>query len=394
MTALNLLKDLIAIPSVNPMGRDLTGPEFFETRLSDYLEQLFRKLNVYHERIELAPGRANVIARLDSPGARSTVLLDAHQDTVPTDGMVIPPFDPVVKDGRIYGRGACDIKGGMAAMLAAFVRLVQDRPAGAANVIMSCTCDEESTSIGIRDLVKMWTDPQRLGKLFPKPPDVAIIAEPTSLDVVVAHRGATRWKIRTTGRACHSSRPTDGINAIYRMAKIVSCLEEYAEQLPRTTPAHPLCGPATLSVGVIQGGSSVNVVPDGCNIDIDRRVIPGEDGHVAMQQVETYLRQRINFDFEMLPPWIAGATLSDDENGPLADRLIQHIAPVAGTKKKIGVAYGTHASRTAAALVPSVVFGPGSIDQAHTKDEWLPIDELEQASQIYFRFCANVPTAK
>ncbi|MBI5761016.1 MAG: M20 family metallopeptidase [Planctomycetales bacterium] len=393
MTALDLLKDLIAIPSVNPMGRDLTGPEFFETRLSDYLAQLFRRLDVYHERIELAPGRANVIARFDSPGARSTVLLDAHQDTVPTDGMVIPPFDPVVKDGRIYGRGACDIKGGMAAMLAAFVRLVQERPAGAANVIMSCTCDEESTSIGIRDLVKMWSDPSRRGRLFPQPPDVAIIAEPTSLDVVVAHRGATRWKIRTTGRACHSSRPSDGVNAIYRMAKIVSCLEEYAEQLPRTTPAHPLCGPATLSVGVIQGGSSVNVVPDGCTIDIDRRVIPGEDGHVAMQQVETYLRQRINFDFEMLPPWIAGATLSDDENGPLADRLIQHIAPVAGTKKKIGVAYGTHASRTAAAGVPSVVFGPGSIDQAHTKDEWLPIDELEQASQIYFRFCANAPTA-
>lgn len=394
MTALNLLKDLISIPSVNPMGRDLTGPEFFETRLSDYLEQLFRRLDVYHERIELAPGRANVIARLDSPGARSTVLLDAHQDTVPTDGMVIPPFDPVVKDGRIYGRGACDIKGGMAAMLAAFVRLVQERPAGAANVIMSCTCDEESTSIGIRDLVKMWPDPSRRGRLFPQAPDVAIIAEPTSLDVVVAHRGATRWKIRTTGRACHSSRPTDGVNAIYRMAKIVSCLEEYAEVLPRTTPAHPLCGPATLSVGVIQGGSSVNVVPDGCTIDIDRRVIPGEDGHVAMQQVETYLRQRINFDFEMLPPWIAGATLSDDANGSLADRLIQHIAPVAGTKKKIGVAYGTHASRTAAAGVPSVVFGPGSIDQAHTKDEWLPIDELEQASQIYFRFCANVPTAQ
>lgn len=393
MTALNLLKDLIAIPSVNPMGRDLTGPDFFETRLSDYLEQLFRRLDVYHERIELAPGRANVIARFDSPGTRSTVLLDAHQDTVPTDGMVIPPFDPVVKDGRIYGRGACDIKGGMAAMLAAFVRLVQERPAGAANVIMSCTCDEESTSIGVRDLVKMWSDPQRLGRLFPQPPDVAIIAEPTSLDVVVAHRGATRWKIRTTGRACHSSRPSDGVNAIYRMAKIVSCLEEYAEQLPRTTPAHPLCGPATLSVGVIQGGSSVNVVPDGCTIDIDRRVIPGEDGHVAMQQVETYLRQRINFDFEMLPPWIAGATLSDDENGSLADRLLQHITPVVGARKKIGVAYGTHASRTAAAGVPSVVFGPGSIDQAHTKDEWLPIDELEQASQIYFRFCANVPTA-
>jgi acetylornithine deacetylase len=389
MNPLDLLKDLIAIPSVNPMGRDLSGPEFFETRLSDYIEQFFRRLEAYHERIELAPGRANLIARFDSPGARTTVLLDAHQDTVPTDGMVIPPFDPVVKDGKIYGRGACDVKGGLAAMLAAFGRIIQERPASAANVIMSCTCDEESTSIGIRDLVKMWTEPSRRGRLFPLPPDFAIIAEPTSLDVVVAHRGATRWKIRTTGRACHSSRPSDGVNAIYRMAKIVSLLEDYAAELPRTTPAHPLCGPATLSVGVIQGGSSVNVVPDGCTIDIDRRVIPGEDGLAAMQQVETYLRNRVAFDFEMLPPWIAGATLADTHNGPLADRLLPHIAAVTGPRKKIGVAYGTHASRTQAAGVPSVVFGPGSIDQAHTKDEWLPVDELDQASEIYFRICAN-----
>ena len=104
------------------------------------------------------------------------------------------------------------------------------------------------------------------------------MAEPTGLDIVIAHRGATRWKLRTTGRACHSSRPQDGINAIYRMAQVIGRLEEYAEKLPELVPAHPLCGPPTMSIGRIEGGISVNTVPDVCEIEIDRRVIPGEDG--------------------------------------------------------------------------------------------------------------------
>lgn len=389
MDPLEILKDLIAIPSVNPMGRDLSGPEYFEGRLSDFLVAWFDDLGVPAERIEVQPGRDNVIARIEVPGADTTVLMDAHQDTVPVDGMTIDPFHPKIERGRLYGRGACDDKGPMAAMLSAFARLARDPAKGSAHVVMSCTCDEESTILGVSDLVRMWTDPKRGLPVLSAPPDIAVVAEPTDLDVVVAHRGATRWKIRTRGRACHSSRPEDGINAIYRMARVLEVLEDYAGALGELIPPHPLCGPATLSVGRIEGGVSVNTVPDECTVEIDRRCIPGEDGLAVIDQLRAYLEERIDFEVEFLPPWITGAALPDDLNGEWSDRLLEQIEAVAGPHRKVGVAYGTHASRIATAGVPSMVFGPGSIDQAHTKDEWISIEELEQAAEVYYRFCAT-----
>lgn len=387
--AIALLKDLIAIPSVNPMGRDVSGPEYFETRVTEYLLNYLKRLNVPFEKTEIAPGRSNVIARLDSPKATKTVVLDAHQDTVPIDGMTIDPFDPVERDGRIYGRGSCDVKGGMASMIAAFTRLCEKRPANLPNVVLSLTCDEESTSIGINHLTESWTNPSTKYRLCPEQPDAAIVAEPTSLDLVVAHRGATRWKLRTSGRACHSSRPSEGINAIYRMAKVVNCLEEFASWLPGSRPAHPLCGPATLSVGLIAGGSSVNVVPDGCVIEIDRRVIPGEDRFEVIQEIDAYLKKKLDFEITHDKPYCASPPLPDKDNGPLAEQMLKSIASVVSGKQRIGVPYGTHASRFAQVGVPSVVFGPGDIAQAHTKDEWIETVQLEQAADVYYDFCAQ-----
>jgi succinyl-diaminopimelate desuccinylase len=386
---IRLLKDLIALPSVNPMGRAITGPEFLEGRMTGYLVGFFERLGVPYQRIEVESGRSNVIARLDNPSSKVTLLLDAHQDTVPIDGMTIDPFDPVERDGRIYGRGACDDKGGMAAMLCAFARLVETRPPQAANVVVSCTCDEEARATGVHDLIKLWSDPARKGSLVERPPDLALIIEPTELDVVVAHKGATRWKIRTRGRACHSSEPAKGVNAIYRMARVIECLEQLATELPYHVCPHALCGSPSLSVGRIEGGISVNTVPDECTIEIDRRVIPREDITKVMDHVGDFLRKRLDFEFEMLPPWIRASGLPDDVNLPWADRLLECVRPVTGAGKKIGVHYGTHASRTAAAGVPSVVFGPGSIAQAHTKDEWIEARQLEQAAEVFYRFATE-----
>jgi acetylornithine deacetylase len=391
-TVTEILCELVSIPSVNPMGRDVSGPIYYEGRLSDWLVRFFESFSAEHERFEVVPGRDNVIARYDSPGAELMLLLDAHQDTVPVDGMTIPPFEPRIENGRITGRGASDVKGGLAAMLFAFRRLVQEKPAGAANVIMSCTCDEEATTIGLFDLVKLWQKPDGRSRLVTQPPDGAIIAEPTLLDVVVAHRGATRLCIRTTGRACHSSDPSRGINAIYRMAKVLICLEEYADVLRETVKPHPLCGGATLSVGIIKGGASVNIVPDDCVIEVDRRVIPGEDHAQVLEDLKDYLTNRLDFDVVFEPPWLNGPALNNDNNAWLADPLLEVIAQVAGPHQSIGVPFGTHASRTHTAGVPSVVFGPGSIDQAHTKDEFIEIDQLERAAEVYFQFCAKPPT--
>lgn len=401
MDPLDILKDLVAIPSVNPMGRDVSGPEYLETRLSEYLVGFFRRLGADCERIEVLPGRSNVIARLDRTGSDTTVLLDAHQDTVPVDGMTIEPFTPVVREGRLYGRGACDVKGGLAAMLAAFARLVAERPARAANVVLSCTCDEEFLASGAKALARSWsaqasagvrslTTSPTAGSLISSPPSVVVVAEPTELNIVVAHRGAVRWKLRTRGRSCHSSRPQEGVNAIYRMAQVLTCLERYADELPHMFKPHPLCGSPTLSVGRISGGISVNTVPDECTLEIDRRCIPGEDPQAIIPHLTTYLRERLDVDFEMLPPWLDGATLSDANNGVWADRLMKHIAAVAGSREKQGAWYGTNGSRFAAGGVPAIVFGPGSIRQAHTADEWIDVEDLRQAAEVYYRFCAEM----
>lgn len=371
------------------MGKEVAGPEYFEGGMVAYLEQFFRDLGVSFFRQPGPSGRENIFARWSHPQATRTILMDAHMDTVPVEGMRIPPFQPTIEAGRLYGRGACDVKGGMAAMLTAFARIVRERPANASNIIMSCTYDEEFTAEGIRQLARLWSTDLGTNELFTAPPDVAIVAEPTDLDVVVAHRGATRWKIRTSGVACHSSQPQNGVNAIYGMAPILTALEKYASELPTLVKPHPLCGGATISVGRIDGGISVNTIPDECTIEIDRRVVPGEDGVQVIRDVEDYLRKHVGGNFEFLPPWLTGLTLSDHNNHAWADRLIQTITSVVGPRRKIGVPYGTNASRTAATGVPSIVFGPGSIQQAHTIDEWISIEQLQQASEIYFQFCSE-----
>jgi acetylornithine deacetylase/succinyl-diaminopimelate desuccinylase-like protein len=171
---------------------------------------------------------------------------------------------------------------------------------------------------------------------------------------------------------------------------LVRFLEEFAGELPYRVCPHGLCGSPSLSVGRIEGGISVNTVPDECTSEIDRRVIPREDTSHVMEQVGEFLRKRLDFEFEMLPPWISASGLPDDVNLPWADRLLEPIKSVTGRGKKIGVHFGTHASRTAAAGVPSIVFGPGSIAQAHTKDEWIEAKQLEQAAEVFYRFASEL----
>ena len=219
-------------------------------------------------------------------------------------------------------------------------------------------------------------------------PDAAIVAEPTGLDVVVAHKGMVRWRCHTLGRAAHSSQPEAGENAIYRMARLLTVLERYARTVVgQTSAGRQDLGPATLSVGTIQGGTSVNTVPDRCTIEIDRRLLPGEQAEEARRQVIDYVAAATEVDFpiEHDPPFAQGPALSDDANGELAERLATAAAEVTGGCRQRGVRYGTNAALFAAAGVPSVVFGPGGIEQAHTQDEWISLDQVRLAAEIYYR---------
>ncbi|HUY36158.1 MAG TPA: M20 family metallopeptidase [Pirellulales bacterium] len=384
------LGDLVSIPSVNPMGRPARGAEFFEDRVTEYLERLFDRLGLPWQRQTIEPRRDNIVARLDgeAPAADGgpLILLEAHQDTVPVDGMTIEPWTPTVRDGRLYGRGSCDIKGGMTAMLGALARLAEERPRGMPTVLMACTVNEEHGYSGAADLARLW--PPEARSIAPRKPDLAIIAEPTNLQVVIAHKGAVRWRCRAHGRAAHSSQPHLGDNAVYKMARVLAALEAYAKQVGRVVPRHRLCGEATLSVGTISGGLSVNTVPDQCTIEIDRRLLPGEQALDGYRQVIEFVRAYPGIDFEVEheEPYLKGIPLGDEHNGALAERLASVVRALYGACDKVGVPFGTDASKIALAGIPAVVFGPGSIDQAHTADEWLSLDELAKASEAIYQF--------
>lgn len=390
------LRRLVAIPSVNPMGGPADGPDFLEARLTEHLEGLLQGLGLPCQRQTVAPGRDNLVARLEGdPTPKrggSVLLLEAHQDTVPVHGMTIPPFSPEVRAGRLYGRGACDVKGGMAAMICALARLAEELPRPRPTLYFAATVNEEHGFTGAAALADCWsTGPN---EVFVRKPDAAIVAEPTELDVVVAHKGVVRWRCHARGRAAHSAQPEQGENAIYRMGRAIGLLEQYAGETVGTLASHPLCGRPTLSVGLIHGGTSVNTVPDRCTIEIDRRLVPGEKPLDAWRHAVDYLAGNVSeaARLEHEPPFLQAAPLVEPAGGALAAELGGVAAEVAGRGRPIGVPYATNAACYAGAGVPAVVFGPGSICQAHTADEWIALEQVELAAEILVRAVRAFPT--
>jgi len=387
------LSRLVAIPSVNPMGRDVLGAEYGEAELTDCLESIFSEMGLRCLRQKVHPGRDNLIARLDGEvpctSGGPLLLFGVHQDTVPVEGMTVEPFTPRVEGRRLYGRGSCDVKGSMAAMLVALDRLARERPKGMPNVVMACTVNEEYGFTGAEVLAQLCRTPG--GDILPRRPDAAVVAEPTGLDVVVAHKGVVRWKCRTEGVAGHSARPEDGQNAIYNMSRVLTALERYQRESVAGLSRHPLCGRPTLSVGTIHGGVSVNTIPDSCTIEIDRRLCPGEDAPAAIRHAVDYLALDEAIDSSVFhdPPYMLGPALSDDANDPVAQRVEKVAREVVGKCRRLGVPYATDAAFLADAGVPTVVFGPGSIRQAHTADESISLDELGRGAEIYYRLAST-----
>lgn len=389
------LQALVRIPSVNPMGREFSGEEFLEHKVTNYLEGLFKELKLPYERHTVAPLRDNIFCRLDgspSPEKGGKILmLEVHQDTVPITGMTISPFAAELSDGRIYGRGACDIKGGMAAMLVALSRLAKEKKKKRPTIVLACTVNEEHGFTGASHLAKMFTraEGHPTSQLLPRVPDAAIVAEPTLLNVVVAHKGTARWRCHTHGKAGHSSQPHLGDNAIYHMARVLQAFEQYAANVVPHLGSHPLVGHPTLSVGTIGGGLSVNTIPDRCTIEVDRRVLPGDEPDEAWQHAVDYVNSMIPAGTPVVHDscFLSTRGLNNDANGELAERLSEVAQAQGAPGEPIGVPYGTDAPPFAAAGCQAVVFGPGSIAQAHTADEWLEVEQLEKAAEIYFEFC-------
>ncbi len=368
------LRDLIAIPSVNPMGRDDLPAEITgEQAIAEHVAAELSRLGMDAALVGRA-GRTSVVAEASVGSGAETLLVASHLDTVPVDGMVIDPFDPVIEGENLLGRGSCDTKAGMAAMLEALARVLETGRLKR-NVIVVGEADEELGSIGVADV---------LAHLGDRRPDWVLATEPTDLRLINAHKGVVHARVCAHGRACHSSNPGAGRNAIVMLARAILAIEEDARIF--LDRPHPELGPATLSIGLVHGGQAPNIVPDEARLWIDRRSLPGESPEDVRAEIESSLARAgvvgdvvVESCTEEKPP----LETAPDSNATLAtaDALESvGLSPDCGH-----VAFGTDAGVFGRVGIPGVVLGPGSIDVAHTSREFVPIAEVEIMVRIFER---------
>jgi acetylornithine deacetylase len=377
---LDLLNDLVATNSVNPtVGR---GPG--ESALSNVIFDRLSAIGGLDVRKQpVSDGRSNVIAILRGSGNGRSLLLNGHMDTVGVDGMTIEPFKPFVENGKLHGRGACDMKGALAAMIGAVKSLFDSRVRLRGDLTFSAVIDEEYKSIGVKKLVQEYRA------------DAAIVGEPSEMRVATAHKGFVWIEIEIKGKAAHGSVPEKGIDAIVQAAKVVSGVERLQERLG--TRVHPLLGAPKIHASMIEGGTDWSIVPERCLLRLERRTLPGESAASVMDEIEELLRtikhEDPNFNATArstydMPP------LETQRDEKVVQILQQTLVEVAGKKAAIiGLPYWTDGALLAElASIPTCIFGPGDIGVAHSADEYISIEDVLDSAEIYRsiaeRFCA------
>jgi acetylornithine deacetylase len=288
-----------------------------------------------------------------------------HTDTVGVAGMT-RPFDPEIRDGRLYGRGSQDMKGGVAAMLGA-ARVLAESGFEQGRLIVAAVVDEEHASAGIDALVKQWRA------------DAAIVTEPTGLDVAVAHKGFQWVQIETRGRAAHGSRVDEGRDAILRMGRVLGSLDGLVTRLTEL-PAHPLLGRPSLHASLIDGGRELSSYPDRCTLQFERRTLPGEASDVALREAEHLLAtlRAQDREFEGEARWMFGRDAYEvDSKTPLPDLLMNAARAVGCNPRRVGMTFWTDAAVLGSAAIPSVLFGPGGAG-LHGLEEYVIMDDVRR----------------
>jgi len=364
---LSVLKDLIALESVNPRFGG-SG----EASIVNYVDAFFASYDPIVDRQAIFPGRENILCYFPGKDRSTTLLFEAHMDTVSIPTNARSTTVPVIEGNRLYGRGACDTKGSLAAMICAIRSVLEEDGQPPVNIYFLGTVDEEYQAKGIYEFIKK-----------PFEADGAVIGEPTNLDIVIAHKGVYRFDLITKGKSVQSSRPSNGINAIYKMMDVIQMIQD------RLVPSlngkgHSLTGDPTISVGIIQGGTEVNTVPGICRIEVDRRVAPGEIQSNVEKEFDNILlalsKQDPSFKATIERPFF-DPPLNTDINSRIVKSMRNVCGSILGKDTIVGVPYGSDASKIASIGIPSIVFGPGNISNAHSDDEFVDIDELSKAEQ-------------
>jgi acetylornithine deacetylase len=366
---LQTLADLVRINSVNSSYEGGPG----EGEIAAYVRRFFEQRGIEVWEQEVFPGRPNVLARLPGLDSNRRIVLEAHTDTVSVKGMTIPPFEPVIRDGKMYGRGSCDTKAGLATMMHALASLKEDGITPSCEVLLAAAVDEEYSYRGVVRLCEGLKA------------DAAIVAEPTELRAVIATKGVLRCRIVVHGRSAHSSKPHLGVNAITHMARVIAAIEADNERMAGVQ--HPLVGCGTCNVGVITGGVQVNFVPDRCAIEIDRRLLPGERASDAVSHYRQLLQSLDGITAEVEEPLLlVDEALDTPADAAVVQTATQVLSDMGLNAEPCGVPFGCDASKLSRAGIPSIVFGPGSIDRAHTADEYIELDQVERAFEFQRRF--------
>jgi acetylornithine deacetylase len=312
---------------------------------------------------EAAPGRPNVIGVLEGGQPGATVMFCGHIDTVGVDGMDAP-FDPVERDGRLYGRGSQDMKGGVAAMMDA-VRVAIGLGFSRGRLVVAAVVDEEYASLGADALVARWHA------------DMAVVTEPTDLQIGVAHKGFAWLDVVTHGRAAHGSRPADGRDAIMRMGRVLNRLEALDRDVQARRP-HPLLGTGSLHASIIEGGLELSSYPDRCRLQMERRTVTGESAAQARSEVEEVLRSLEREDEEFhadVQLMFARAPYQIPDAHPLPDRLARIVASIGRPPRQVGMSFWTDAAILGEAGIPTVLFGPGGAG-LHAREEYVNLADV------------------
>lgn len=361
---------LVGMSSVNPAYGGAG-----EASLAEWVCHFLEDTGVTPKFQEVFPGRNNVVARIAPPGDdRPAWVLDAHLDTVGVaNWQADDPFVPVQSNGKIYGRGTCDTKGSLAVFLAAFAHFASQTELLSRPLVFVGTIDEEEFQTGAYRFAESLDDSETAG---------AIVGEPTCGEVINAHKGLLRFHIQTTGKAAHGAYPERGQNAIMSMVEVLNILGKHLQELEGAR-GHDTLGKPTMNVGTIEGGTGVNIVPAVCRIDIDRRTVPGESPASILSEIQTLLSSIPNLEISIDTDRPAVYTDPDDK---LVSDLLKAASESGCSSEPAAVAYLTNAVAYASRGIPTVVFGPGDIAQAHTGSEFIEISELLRSYRILLAF--------
>jgi len=375
---IEFLRDMVAINSVNP---SLVPGGAGEAQAADRFSQEVRSFGLDAQLREIAPGRTNSVAVLEGRRPGRTLMLCGHLDTVGVEGMDAP-FDPVERDGRLYGRGAQDMKGGVAAMVGAARWIAEHGGLESGRLVLAGVADEEYASIGADALVTEWKA------------DAAVVTEPTDLIIAIGHRGFSWVEITTRGIAAHGSRPKDGRDAILRMGRVLARLESLDKDL-QAGPPHPILGTGSLHASLIDGGREISTYPDRCTLKMERRLITGEPLEIGLEEVEKILAElkRQDPEFDACAEFIFGRPPYElPRDHELAESLQKIMSSEGRSPQVSGMSFWTDAAILGQSGIPSVVFGPGGAG-LHGISEYVLIDEVLACQQalvdLTLRFCGS-----